>query len=129
VFDGVLVEVDGLHIDRGLSQWVSLNFNDLSLFPSSGLWLTTSTDLVVPFLETSVLFHRLSVVFLSELAAITFLILSEVALEFLALTVIGTCFAVGVDEGETVVLLLVLVILDGVVPSRELGAELVVAFH
>jgi len=56
-------------------------------------------------------------------------ILSEVALEFLALTIIITSCAFGVDQSKTIVLLLVLSVLDGVVPSRELGAEFVIAFH
>jgi hypothetical protein len=50
-------------------------------------------------------------------------------LEFLRLTIIVTSFAFGVDESETVVLLLVLLVLDGVMPSRELGAQLVVSLH
>jgi hypothetical protein len=57
------------------------------------------------------------------------LVLGEVALEFLGLTIIGTSFTFGADQSETVVLLLILLILDGVMPSREIGTELVVALH
>jgi hypothetical protein len=61
VGDGILIEVNGLYEDRGLGKRISL---DLELFLFVGALLhglSTSTYLVIPFLETTVLFHGLSV--------------------------------------------------------------------
>jgi hypothetical protein len=85
--------------------------------------------LVAPFLVAAVILGALSTMILIKLTLITRVILSEVALEFLSLTIIVTSFSFGVDQGKTVVLLLIMFILDGVMPSRELGTELVITFH
>jgi hypothetical protein len=83
-----------------------------------GSWDSTGTDLVTPFLVAALIFGGLSGVFLGEFTFGSVVVLGEVALQFMRFTVIGTGLAVCVDEGEAVVLLLVLILLDGVVPSR-----------
>jgi hypothetical protein len=87
VSDGILFEVDSLDVDIRLSQWVSLFSVVFSLSLSDSTWFSTGTDLVVPFLKAAILFHGLSVMLHGKLAAVANLILSVVALEFLALTV------------------------------------------
>lgn len=112
-FDGVLARLGVV----GHSFFVS------SLFNSAG------TDLVAPFLVAAVVLGALPFVVLVELTLAATVILGEVALEFLGVTIIGTSFSFSIDQGKTVVLLLIMIVLDGVMPSRELGTELVVAFH
>lgn len=64
VLSNSLIEADGLDEDCRLGQWVSLD-GDLLWFSGHLFGLSASTNLVVPFLEAAILFHRLSIVLVS----------------------------------------------------------------
>jgi hypothetical protein len=129
VSDGILSEVNSLDVDSRLSQWVSL-FSLVFSLSLDGSWFTTSTDLVVPFLEATIFFHSLSVMLLGKLAAIAFLILSEVTLEFLALTIGLAGLTLSEDHCSTDILLLELLRLsDGVVVATSVWAKFGVTLH
>jgi hypothetical protein len=126
-----LLVADRLDEDRGLGKRISLDGELLKLLGNlSFLGLSTGTDLVVPFLEAAILFHALSVMLRGKRTAVTNLILSEVALEFLALTVGLAGLTLGEYHSGTDILLLELLGLgDGVVVTTSSWAELGVALH
>jgi hypothetical protein len=67
---------------------------------------------------------------LIEHTTVTLVVLSIVALHFLTLAVVvASLSAIGLNQNSADILFLVLILLDGVVPSREFGAEFVVALH
>jgi hypothetical protein len=126
VGDDIGIKFDGLDKDRGCLHWPSW------VFVLSLSWdlVSTGTDLVTPFLETAVLFHVLSLMSLVEHTAIALVVLSIEALEVLGLTVVLTgLLTAGLDENGADVFFLVLLFLNGVVPSRCLTAFLVPSGH
>jgi hypothetical protein len=50
-------------------------------------------------------------------------------LQFLSFTVVSTGLTLGVNQSKAVILLLILVLFDGVMPSRKFGTELSIAFE
>lgn len=110
-----------------------INLFQLSSVSSGSRWLpkltSTSTDLVVPSLETSVLLHGLSVVLWRELAAVAVLILSVEADSVLLVTEGLAGLSLGEYHSGTGLRVLELVEVGLLVPSSQSWALLGVSFE
>ena len=102
-----------------------LGWSSSALFEFS----STSADLIVPSLETSVFSHRLSSDLLVKLAAVTTLILSIQTDSVLLITEALTSLALSDYESRTSLFILKLIEVGLLVPSRESWALLIESFQ